>query len=115
MTDENGATQIPGLYAAGEVCAGVHGANRIAGNSLAEVFAIGGVAGENAASHAKTIGPIDLPEKEILAEKIQIESLRSKGNLHYREYRRKVQKILWQTAGIIRDRKGLEKCRNYSG
>ncbi|UCF92518.1 MAG: FAD-binding protein [Desulfobacterales bacterium] len=108
VTDSNCATRIPGLYAAGEACAGVHGANRIAGNSLAEVFTMGGVAGRNAASQAKALGPLDLPAKEIQTEKIRIESLRSKGHRPPREYRRTVKEIMWNRAGIIRDRRELE-------
>ena len=41
---------IPGLYAAGEVCGGVHGANRLGGNALADIFVFGRIAAENAAA-----------------------------------------------------------------
>ena len=52
VVNERDETAQPGLFAAGEVCAGVHGANRLAGNALAEVFAMGGIAGRNAATRA---------------------------------------------------------------
>jgi len=42
---------IPGLFAAGEVCGGVHGANRLGGNALAECIVFGRIAGINAAKH----------------------------------------------------------------
>jgi urocanate reductase len=41
---------IPGLYAAGEICGGIHGANRIGGNALAECVVFGRIAGKNAAA-----------------------------------------------------------------
>ena len=63
--DENAGTIVPGLFAAGEVCAGVHGANRLVGNALSEVFSMGGVAGERAAQKALESDQPDLPEKEV--------------------------------------------------
>ena len=51
-------TAIKGLYAAGEICAGVHGANRLGGNALAEVFALAGVAVRNAVDRS---GDCELP------------------------------------------------------
>jgi len=40
---------IPGLYAAGEVCGGIHAGNRLGGNAVADCFVFGKIAGENAA------------------------------------------------------------------
>ena len=48
-----GATSVPGLYAAGEVAAGLHGANRLGGNSLSDLLVFGKRAGEHAAAYAK--------------------------------------------------------------
>ena len=45
---------IPGLYAAGEITGGVHGANRIGGNAVTDITVYGKTAGENAADFAKT-------------------------------------------------------------
>jgi succinate dehydrogenase / fumarate reductase flavoprotein subunit len=50
-----GATTVPGLYAAGEVAAGLHGANRLGGNSLSDLLVFGKRAGEHAAAYAKGI------------------------------------------------------------
>jgi succinate dehydrogenase / fumarate reductase flavoprotein subunit len=53
-TDNWGATEVPGLYAAGEVaCVSVHGANRLGGNSLMETITFGRRAGQAAAEHAQ--------------------------------------------------------------
>ncbi|MBS3919642.1 MAG: FAD-binding protein [Deltaproteobacteria bacterium] len=51
--DEEGETTIPGLYAAGEVTGGVHGENRLGGNSLIDVLVFGRIAGKNAAIYAR--------------------------------------------------------------
>ena len=56
VADSEAETAMPGLFAAGEICAGVHGANRLAGNALLEVFVMGEVAGTNAALRAKETG-----------------------------------------------------------
>jgi len=52
-TDENGATTVPGLYAAGEVMGGVHGKNRLMGNSLLDFNVFGRRAGIAAANYAR--------------------------------------------------------------
>ena len=44
---------IPGLYAAGEITGGVHGANRLGGNAVADIIVFGKIAGEQAAAYAK--------------------------------------------------------------
>jgi succinate dehydrogenase / fumarate reductase flavoprotein subunit len=47
---------VPGLFAAGEVAAGLHGANRLGGNSLSDLLVFGKLAGEHAAKYAKSAG-----------------------------------------------------------
>ncbi|GBE66196.1 L-aspartate oxidase [Mycobacterium sp. MFM001] len=57
VTDVEGQTELPGLYAAGEVArTGMHGANRLASNSLLEGLVVGGRAGKAAAAHAAAAG-----------------------------------------------------------
>ena len=51
---ETGAASIPGLYAGGEVAAGLHGANRLGGNSLGDILVFGKRAGEGAAAFARS-------------------------------------------------------------
>lgn len=54
VSPEECATTVPGLYAAGEVAAGLHGANRLGGNSLSDIMVFGKRAGDAAAAFAKT-------------------------------------------------------------
>lgn len=57
-TDVHGRTELPGLFAAGEVArTGMHGANRLASNSLLEGLVVGGRAGRAASAHARQAGP----------------------------------------------------------
>ncbi|MGQ0793821.1 MAG: FAD-binding protein [Deltaproteobacteria bacterium] len=57
---ENGASTIPGLFAAGEVAGGMHGANRLGGNSLSDLLVFGRRAGLGAAEYAKELGDNNL-------------------------------------------------------
>ncbi len=58
---------LPGLFAAGEVAAGLHGANRLGGNSLSDLVVFGRRAGRFAAEFAKANGPVTIDEAEIQA------------------------------------------------
>jgi succinate dehydrogenase / fumarate reductase flavoprotein subunit len=61
-TDNDGATELAGLYAAGEVaCVSVHGANRLGGNSLMETITFGRRAGRAAAEHALSVAGCTVP------------------------------------------------------
>jgi succinate dehydrogenase / fumarate reductase flavoprotein subunit len=62
---ESQATNIPGLFAAGECAAGLHGANRLGGNSLSDLIVFGQRAGEYAAKYAKANPNISISDAEI--------------------------------------------------
>jgi succinate dehydrogenase / fumarate reductase flavoprotein subunit len=71
---ETAQASVPGLFAAGEAAAGLHGANRLGGNSLSDLLVFGRRAGMAAAQHAKTAGlpaidgaQIEQAERELLA------------------------------------------------
>jgi succinate dehydrogenase flavoprotein subunit len=52
---EDGATRVPGLFGAGEVAGGMHGANRLGGNSLSDLLVFGARTGAGAAAHSRTV------------------------------------------------------------
>jgi fumarate reductase (CoM/CoB) subunit A len=108
--DEHAETIIPGLFAAGEVCAGVHGANRLGGNALTEVFTIGGIAGRMAAIKAGEIGRPDFPTTQVAEEKTRLESLLPSGNRDARGLRKDLKQLMWDKAGIIREKSGLQEA-----
>jgi succinate dehydrogenase / fumarate reductase flavoprotein subunit len=58
-------SRVPGLFAAGEVAAGLHGANRLGGNSLSDLLVFGKLAGEHAAAFAREHGAVTLDGAEI--------------------------------------------------
>ncbi len=63
--DSQMATTVPGLFAAGEVAAGLHGANRLGGNSLSDLIVFGKIAGEYAARFAKENAAACIGEDEV--------------------------------------------------
>ncbi|MEW6675325.1 MAG: L-aspartate oxidase [Nitrospirota bacterium] len=105
-TDINGATNIKGLYAAGEVaCTGVHGANRLASNSLLEGLVYGARAGKTACESHFDI-------KELLSIE---EDLGYAPAYHFipehDEIRMTLRKFMWEKVGIIRCGDSLEDTR----
>ena len=102
-TDLWGRTTIPGLYAAGEVtCTGVHGANRLASNSLLEGLVFGARAGEAAAKES----PAEVPFGDA-QEDVPI------GNLNARistAVRKRIKRGMWEWVGIMRDADSLKRA-----
>jgi fumarate reductase (CoM/CoB) subunit A len=107
VTDSEARTAMAGLFAAGEVCAGVHGANRLAGNALSEIFVMGEVAGTNAGLSAKKTAFPQVPEREIQRERVRLESLFSDTGKDAKEFCRSLQSVMWEKAGIIRSAASL--------
>ncbi|MDT5259940.1 MAG: L-aspartate oxidase [Mycobacterium sp.] len=94
ITDVHGQTELPGLFAAGEVArTGMHGANRLASNSLLEGLVVGGRAGKAAAAHATAAGrsPATWPEPIT----------------HTAPKRSKLQRAMSRDASVVRDAAGL--------
>jgi len=102
-TDEDGRTSMEGAYAAGEVAsAGVHGANRLASNSLLE----GLVFSYRAMRHA-----LDT-ERKISTVPIEPPPIAACGDLGWvNDARRRIASFMWEDVGIIRNEKGLLSAR----
>ena len=107
VTDEETRTPITGLFACGEVTGGVHGANRLAGNALSEIWAMGAVAGENAALLAKENPPVKPHPAEVAAEKSRLESLMGEEAGNLRDLLHSLKELAWYKVGIIRHQSGL--------
>ena len=108
--DDGGETDVDGLFAIGETMAGVHGANRLGGNSLAETIAFGAVAGERIAE--RTDGPGSIPDG--LVDSLVEPHLADLTATANRDGAHDVESVLadlralmWTHAGILRDEESL--------
>jgi succinate dehydrogenase / fumarate reductase flavoprotein subunit len=114
--DEHGETAVDGLYAIGETMAGVHGANRLGGNSLAETVAYGVVAGRAVAERVDGPGTLPAEIRTAVAEP-HLRGLQTTANRdgEYEPERllTDLRELMWEHAGILRDegslRAGLDR------
>ena len=77
VTDQYGETSLKGLFAVGEATAGVHGANRLGSNALAEIFTMGSWAGKMAAERTVDIGTAIVPKNALKKERSRLEGVYS--------------------------------------
>ncbi len=110
VIETNAETKVSGLFAAGEVCAGVHGANRLSGNALAEIFTIGYVAGKNAAHKALGTKSTNMAQDQIEDEKQRIRGLVSPSGMDISLLRKRLRTLIWRNAGIVRNSEMLERA-----
>jgi fumarate reductase (CoM/CoB) subunit A len=110
IINENCETSIPGLFAVGEVTGGIHGANRLSGCALTELFVFGDIAGENAmlrAKKEKLLPPIEHEVQEISDQLEEIFSRRQ--GVRPFEVKRAIGNIMWDHFGPSRDEEGMKK------
>ncbi|WP_158751417.1 L-aspartate oxidase [Acidobacterium sp. S8] len=101
-TDVDGKTSLKRLYAAGEAaCTGVHGANRLASNSLLEGLVFGARAAEK------------MQEEPVFAAKDNMASdMRTASEGNTEDLLRQLQQIMWQKAGLLRDASALREAQS---
>ncbi len=113
-TNDRAETSVPGLFAAGEcACSGLHGANRLASNSLLEALVMADRAAERAG------GEVRGQKSDVRSQKSEVQSLKSRvlspesaaDDAHVVELRRRLQERMWQSAGIVRTDAGLAEAR----
>lgn len=118
-TDINGATTLPGLYAAGETaCVSINGANRLGSNSLPELLVFGARAGRAAADYAarhqkSDRGPSSAVRAQARTEALRLErelSRHGQGGERIADIRADMQATLESAAGIYRDGPTLTKA-----
>ena len=103
------STCVEGLYAAGEVTGGLHGANRLGGNSLAEILIFGKRAGKAAAEFSKNLNFPRRSNKVIELSHERINKFIKKGNELSRPLQNKLSNIMWKHCGVIKEHKKLEE------
>jgi fumarate reductase (CoM/CoB) subunit A len=111
VVNERCETGIPGLYAAGEVAAGIHGANRLAGNALTETQVFGALAGSHAAEAARLASLRAVPQGQVDVIRDRISKvLERAGGGDPLEVRNEITGIMSRYLGVIRDEYGLRKA-----
>ncbi|HEX5092225.1 MAG TPA: FAD-binding protein, partial [Burkholderiales bacterium] len=104
-------TALPGLFVAGEDAGGVHGANRLGGNGVANSTVFGAVAGDTMAAWATKEGARRDPDPEALAAAVaRCEPRVVSGHGGLEPLRERLYGVMWEKVGIIRDRAGLESA-----
>jgi succinate dehydrogenase / fumarate reductase flavoprotein subunit len=102
-------TDIDGLYAAGEVTSGVHGANRLGGNSLAEILVFGKRAGQSAADYSTNLSAQIRNQAVIQNAQVELDMLTKPGEELARPLQRALRINMWENCGVVRDKVGLLK------
>lgn len=103
------STSLDNLFGAGEVCGGVHGANRLGGNALADTQVFGKIAGVSASEAAKST-ETKTNEDMVNAEASRIESLIKKGSIKPQEFKNNIKKLMWEKVAIVREEKTLNEA-----
>ena len=109
--DTAAAVGVPGLYAAGEVAGGMHGSNRLGGNSLTDLLVFGRRAGAGAAQYVKSAGanPVSDTTIKAAADRIEAPFSREGGENSY-SLHAELQEVTHNLVGIIRTRTEIEEA-----
>lgn len=108
--DPEGATSVPGLYAAGEITGGLHGANRMGGNALTETVVFGARAGASAAVWAND-NNAGITKNLFKDRELNILKNRQKNTkTDSARFMKNLREILWTEGGIIRNKPGLNRA-----
>ena len=106
------STELPGLFAAGEDTGGVHGANRLGGNGVANSTVFGGIAGDAIAKWVPKKGVFREPDLDAAKAAISaaLYPFQIEGG-HMPDIRKKLYEVMWEDAGILRDAESLARAR----
>jgi succinate dehydrogenase / fumarate reductase flavoprotein subunit len=108
---ETAESTVPGLFAAGEAAAGLHGANRLGGNSLSDLLVFGRRAGLAAAQHAKRVSAPSIDNLQIeSAEKELLSPFSNSGTESPYAVHRDLQEAMQNLVGIFRTQEDLQKA-----
>ena len=101
-------TSLSGLFAAGEDAGGVHGANRLGGNGVAESMVFGAIAGESIARHAKETGRVAIDSERLSAACARFEGAGEITGTPF-QLKNRLRALAWDDLGILRNADGLAR------
>jgi succinate dehydrogenase / fumarate reductase flavoprotein subunit len=105
---EDHSTDVDGLYAIGEASSGLHGANRLGGNSLIELLVFGRVVARAAAKYSASLDAQPRSAGALAAARSEIDELLVADGLeNVRELQRAIRNMMTDHAGVVRDEEGL--------
>ncbi|WP_142848051.1 L-aspartate oxidase [Telmatospirillum sp. J64-1] len=110
VIDTEARTALPGLFAAGEDAGGVHGANRLGGNGVANSTVYGGIAGDEMAAFVKSEGRFHDPDKGVIGFEIEraLKPFSIKpGDVNV--LREKLMDVMWEDVGVMRTEETLTR------
>ena len=110
VCDPETATELPGLFVAGEDAGGAHGANRLGGNGVANSTVYGGVAGDTLAAFAQEQSAPTAPDNDLIEYEIHRAThpfTQPAGDVH--ALRERLMDIMWDNIGVVRNADGLKK------
>ena len=108
INPEKHCTSIQGLYAAGEVAGGLHGANRLGGNSLAEILIFGKQAGGSSINYSKQINAQVRSEIAIKNAHENINKFSNKGTELAKPIQHYLSNVMWEYCGVIKNKNLLQ-------
>lgn len=108
VRSEDHGTDVEGLYAVGEAASGLHGANRLGGNSLIELLVYGRIVGRAAAEYSANLASHRRSAEAVSEARHEVDAmLEADGTENVRALQRAVRDIMTEHAGVVRDHDGL--------
>ena len=107
--DTDASSSLKNLFGAGEVCGGVHGANRLGGNALADTQVFGKIAGLSASKAAKAT-ELKTNDEQVQEEASRIEGLIKEGSIKPQEFKNRIKNLMWEKVAIVREEKTLNEA-----
>ena len=111
VVDNDCGTALPGLFVAGEDAGGIHGANRLGGNGVANSTVFGGIAGERMADYVRKVNRAPDPDETLLEAEVARACRpfeRNGGSLG--DLRDRLLNVMWDDVGVLRDAVGLRRA-----